>query len=171
MNAYFIWNKKIVSRNIMFFIPVQSENNQEEERQTPWNIKLIWLTKLRDYAVLRRLNHVISYKQAILIKWKCPLPLNLKHLVWCFEAAAWCPHEMSRGKIICNPGPKLHNDEKHQQLIAKVFRFRVQRCVKNIAFRTQESKVCVFLFYSLSSDHKMPIAATILHEIWNIIHV
>ena len=65
LNAYFIWNKNIVSGNIMFFIPVQSENNQEEEWQTPWNIKLIWLTKLRDYAVLRRLNHVISYKQAI----------------------------------------------------------------------------------------------------------
>ena len=60
INAYFIWNNNIVSGNIMFFIPVQSENNQEEEWQTPWNIKLIW----RDYAVLRRLNHV-SYKQAI----------------------------------------------------------------------------------------------------------
>ena len=58
MNAYFIWNKNIVSGNIMFFIPVQSENNQEEEWQTPWNIKLIWLTKLRDYAILRRMNHV-----------------------------------------------------------------------------------------------------------------
>ena len=63
MNAYFIWNKNIVSGNIMFFIPVQSENNQEEEWQTPWNIKLIWL-KLTDeitqfYA--DEMNHVISY--------------------------------------------------------------------------------------------------------------
>ena len=119
LNAYFIWNKNIVSGNIMFFIPVQSENNQEEEWQTPWNIKLIWLTKLPDYAVLRRLNHVTikQYWSNEDIHWMLNIWLDVLRL----QRDTLMRYAEERLFATLNPGP-------------------VQKCVRNIAFTTQESQ-------------------------------